>query len=603
MRIDPSRLVGTVINGQYRLAAVAGEGSFGIVYAADEMAFGEVIGQVAIKLVRIEDDTGMAALLREVRAMAQLSHANLIGYRSAGEVRGGPAGGCFYLSTELGSGTLADRLARPEKMTADEVMSVASDIAGALVYLHGRQAIHRDVKPANILRVGDGWKLGDFGLVRGFAGTSVTATARRGTVLYMSPEAYLGTTGPFVDNWALGAVLQECLTGQYPYPGSCDVEVIAAALSRDPDVADGLPEPLGEIIRGCLTRDRGRRLAAGNVLELLATPRGQGGVPPPAGAPGTVVTERVLAVPAVSGSRVPQRKPTVVQVLYGHKGRVTSVAFSPDGHHVITGSTDHAARLWDASTGRLLGSLIGHTSDVKAVAFSPDGALVLTGSADSSARLWDVATLQTRRTLSGHNATVNAVAFLPDGETAVTGGSDRCVTVWEVGSGRIRRVIRAHMGSVSAMAVTSDGRFLVTGSSDRTVMMWDLDGGTEVRSFGALAGWVESVAVSACRTFLAIGIWTGSARLVDMNSGRVNHVLRAHSRAVSSVAISPDGHLALTGGYDGHAYLWDVRTGGRIGSMDSHEGAVHAVAFSPDGRLALTGSWDETARIWSLEGL
>jgi serine/threonine protein kinase len=254
--VDPSSLLGLIVDGRYRLATVVGTGSYGWVYAADETAFGEVIGQVAVKLLRPPDDAARKAVIREVQAMRQLTHPNLLGCYAAGQVSDGLASGCLYIATELGSETLEDRLKSAQRMGPDEVREAAEHVALALAYLCDRGAVHRDVKPANILRVGNVWKLGDFGLVRGFAGTSMQASGRKGTVVYMSPEAMLGETGPFVDVWALGAVIQECLTGTLPYSGNSDTEIIAAALTREPSICGELAEPFSSVVKTCLSLPR-----------------------------------------------------------------------------------------------------------------------------------------------------------------------------------------------------------------------------------------------------------------------------------------------------------------------------------------------------------
>ena len=274
---DPNTLIGYIVNGQYRLASLGGTGSYGWVYAADEVAFGEVIGQVAVKLLRPPDDDARNAVIREVQAMRQLTHPNLLGCYGAGVVSDGLARGGLYIATELASETLEARLKRPGRMAPEEVREVAEQIASALAYLCERGAVHRDVKPANILRVGNEWKLGDFGLVRGFAGTSMQASGRKGTVLYMSPEAMQGETGPFVDVWALGVVVQECLTGSLPYTGASDAELIAAALTHEPTISGDLAEPFATIVRGCLTKDRHQRWTAEKVIGFL---RGASGSPP-----------------------------------------------------------------------------------------------------------------------------------------------------------------------------------------------------------------------------------------------------------------------------------------------------------------------------------
>ena len=123
-----------------------------------------------------------------------------------------------------------------------------------------------------------------------------------------------------------------------------------------------------------------------------------------------------------------QRKPRVeaywnamLQTLEGHTHSVTSVAFSPDGTQVVSGSWDQTVRLWDAVTGALQQTLEGHTDSVTSVAFSPDGTQVVSGSDDQTVRLWNAATRALQQTLEGHSASVRSVAFSPDGTADARG--------------------------------------------------------------------------------------------------------------------------------------------------------------------------------------
>lgn len=115
-----------------------------------------------------------------------------------------------------------------------------------------------------------------------------------------------------------------------------------------------------------------------------------------------------------------------------HASGVTSVALSPDGRILATGSFDKTARLWEVATGREMAALRGHDAPVSSVAFSPDGRLLATGTQGKTAHLWDVAWGSEAAVIRGNDAFATAVAFSPDGQALATGSYDETYQFWDV---------------------------------------------------------------------------------------------------------------------------------------------------------------------------
>jgi WD40 repeat protein len=290
-----------------------------------------------------------------------------------------------------------------------------------------------------------------------------------------------------------------------------------------------------------------------------------------------------------------------IRTFRGHTGQVRSVAFSPDGTRVLTGSSDETAKLWDAETGQEIRTFLGHTGWVVSVAFSPDGKRVLTGSWDGTAKLWDAETGQEIRTFRGHASWVFSVAFSPDGKRVLTGSWDSTAKLWDAETGQDIRTFRGHMGQVDSVAFSPDGKRVLTGSGDETAKLWDAETGQEIRTFLGHTSWVRSVAFSPDGTRVLTGSWDSTAKLWDAETGQEIRTFRGHTGRVFSVAFSPDGTRVLTGGRDYTAKLWDAETGQEIRTFRGHTGRVFSVAFSPDGTRVLTGSRDSTARLWDAE--
>jgi WD40 repeat protein len=283
------------------------------------------------------------------------------------------------------------------------------------------------------------------------------------------------------------------------------------------------------------------------------------------------------------------------KIVAKHKESVNSVAFSPDGKTILTGSKDGTAWLWDME-GNLVQEFKGHKREVLSVAFSPDGKTILTGSKDNTARLWDRQG-NPMQEFEGHNFFVNCVAFSSNGKNILTGSWDNTARLWDR-QGNVVQEFKGHKKEVISVAFSPDGKTILTGSGDKTARLWNLQGNL-VREFKDHKGGVLSVAFSPDGKTILTGSGDKTARLWNLQGNPVQE-FKGHEDYVTAVVFSPDGKTILTGSEDNTARLWDL-WGNQVQEFKGHEGEVLSVAFSPDGKTILT-SGDNTARLWDRKG-
>ncbi len=262
-----SQFEGQSIENSFRLTRLIGVGGFGGVFLGDHVVEGHFVRTVAIKLIESQPES-FQRQLGELITATTLQHPHLLRCFHAGSVTFGQAK-LLYLVMEIAEESLEARLEK-SRLIAHEGIVLTQDIASALAFLHQQKLVHRDLKPGNILRVGEVWKLSDFGTVRQSAGAGTSHTRGfTGTICYMPPESFEGTVSPAWDMWSLGALVLEALTGRTPFGDMTEHQLMRAIFTESPTIPPDLPEPFGEIVRGCLTKDYRERWSARQVIESL----------------------------------------------------------------------------------------------------------------------------------------------------------------------------------------------------------------------------------------------------------------------------------------------------------------------------------------------
>ncbi len=287
--------------------------------------------------------------------------------------------------------------------------------------------------------------------------------------------------------------------------------------------------------------------------------------------------------------------------LEGHSHHISAIAFSPDGAWLATGSEDNKAKIWDLKTGEVAMILEGHKESIISIAFSLDGKNLVTGAGDNTLKIWDLSTGQHTTLPGGHNGDVLALAFSSDGQKLATGSNDGTAKIWDLPTKQPPTTLRGHGNYVSSVAFSPDGKWLATGAEDKIALIWEVETGKQAMKLAGHHDKIWSLAFSPDGKKLVTGSWDGTAKIWDLKSGKIVQALQHPDCGVQSIAFSPDGQRLVTGGDDWRVKIWDLKTGEVQLALEGHTGAVNSVAFSSDGKRVATASADSTAKIWELD--
>ncbi|HIM35617.1 MAG TPA: hypothetical protein EYM33_08805 [Pseudomonadales bacterium] len=306
----------------------------------------------------------------------------------------------------------------------------------------------------------------------------------------------------------------------------------------------------------------------------------------------TVIVALACTIACAEDSRL-------LKTLRGHKTWVQSVAISPDGKWIVSGSDDQTLRVWDLKTGNSR-TLRKYDSAVTAVAFSRDGKCIAGGTYDGELQVCDSQSGKVLLQLTGHDDSITTVLFDPTGQYIASGSCDDTLVIWDASDGvELLTFEQGNEYDVTTAAFSPDGKRLVTGDGENELKVWDTENGEEVMTLTGHTATVTSAAYSPDGKHIVSASWDKSLRLWNAATGKAEKTFRGHTADITSVLFGANGRQIVSASDDKTARIWDIQSGKLASTLTGHRHGILCLAISTDGRFLVSGS-KTTIRVWKL---
>ncbi len=283
--------------------------------------------------------------------------------------------------------------------------------------------------------------------------------------------------------------------------------------------------------------------------------------------------------------------------LYGHEKDVSSLAVSPDGKFLATGSWKNNVILWSLDSMKKVWKFNAHKSTVEKIDFGPDSRYFATCSNDAEAFIWDAKKQKKSLLLPAHRSNINDIKFNAnyegnEGRFVATATKKGVVRIYDrEKEGKIIRKIKIKKASADAIAFGPNGRFINVACGDNKIRIYNFLQGKLARKFNAHEGKINAMKLSSGGMNLLTASDDQTAKVWNYAKGRLKKTLKGHSWRVLAAGFSADGNYIVTGSNDNSARLWKTSNGKAL-KVFKPKGRdyIRGVALTPDNHYLITAS-------------